>query len=101
MKQSSLLFDIDNIAVERTEIHPHFANPADTPRLAGQNRRILDRLRQGPATNVELAEISLKYTSRISDVRSWLESNTGETITCQRGKSGVNIYGIERKEHGR
>ena len=42
----------------------------ERPRLTGQNQAILERLRRGPATNFELAEISLKYTSRISDVRA-------------------------------
>lgn len=31
--------------------------------------RILARLREGPATNVELAEICLRYTGRMSDLR--------------------------------
>jgi len=38
-------------------------------RLSGQNAAILQRLQQGPATNQELAQMSLKYTSRISDLR--------------------------------
>lgn len=41
----------------------------EKPRLGGQNARILERLRKGPATNAELAAISLKYTARISDLR--------------------------------
>lgn len=39
-------------------------------RLKGQNLRILERLQEGPASNKELAQISLKYTSRISDLRA-------------------------------
>lgn len=31
--------------------------------------RILARLREGPATNVELADICLRYTGRMSDLR--------------------------------
>jgi len=38
-------------------------------RLNSQAQRILELLRQGPATNHELADISLKYTSRVSDLR--------------------------------
>ena len=75
-------------------IRPHFAHPKDTPRLAGQNAAILTRLRQGPARNHELADIALKYTSRISDVRSWLESNEGKTIKCRRLSGGVTEYSI-------
>jgi len=42
---------------------------ADRPRLSGQCQRILELLRRGPCTNVELAEVSLKYSGRISDLR--------------------------------
>ena len=39
-------------------------------RLAGSKARILARLREGPATNVELAGICLRYTGRMSELRS-------------------------------
>jgi len=39
-------------------------------RLTKQCQAILARLQQGPATNKELAGISLKYTGRISDLRA-------------------------------
>lgn len=39
-------------------------------RWASQTERVLARLAQGPASNAELAAISLKYTSRISDARA-------------------------------
>ena len=38
-------------------------------RLSRQCQEILNRLREGPATNRELSRISLKYTGRISDLR--------------------------------
>lgn len=41
----------------------------EKPRLSAQCQAILDRLRQGPVSNAELSLISLKYTSRISDLR--------------------------------
>ena len=47
---------------------PHIS-PQDRPRLTGQNAAILVRLQRGPATNRELAGISLRYTSRVSDLR--------------------------------
>lgn len=62
----------------------------DRPRLAGQNLAILERLRQGPATNAELAELSLKYTSRCSDLRK-----AGYTIVCERRSGGVCVYRLE------
>ena len=60
------LFDssIPVIAVNKT------VDPAETPRLSKQCATMLERLRQGPATNHELARIGLKYTSRISDLRA-------------------------------
>lgn len=44
--------------------------PEEVRRLSGQNLRILKRLQHGPATNRELAQISLKYTSRLSDCKA-------------------------------
>ena len=46
-------------------------------RLATQCNRILARLREGPASNADLAALSLKYTSRISDLRA-----AGHRIDC-------------------
>lgn len=61
--------------------------PGDEPRLTGQNAAILERLKAGPATNAQLARLSLKYTSRISDLRKH-----GYDIECDRGLKGVNTY---------
>jgi len=69
---------------------------SDRVRLRGQSGRILDRLRSGPATNSELARISLKYTSRISDLRKHLE-RSGMTVECDRGTDGLNTYRIVRR----
>ena len=59
----------------------------DIDRLTGQNAAILSRLRQGPATNVELAAISLNYRARISDLRKY-----GTGVRCDRRVGGVNVY---------
>ena len=80
----TLLFD------PRTPIPPPrdpHAHPADVSRLTGQNAAILARLRCGPATNVELAGIALKYTSRVSDLRK-----AGYRVECERGVGGVTVY---------
>lgn len=59
-----------------------------TPRLSNQCQRILERLQKGSATNRELAEISLKYTGRISDLRS-----AGYLIRCEENKrTGISVY---------
>jgi hypothetical protein len=70
----------------------HVVEPAEVNRLASQNQQILARLKRGPATNVELAGISLKYTGRISDLRK-----VGHVITPERVKGGVTIYRLEQK----
>ena len=59
----------------------------DRPRLRGQNARILARLKEGPATVDELADIARKYTSRISDLRA-----AGYSIDCTFQPGGNNIY---------
>jgi hypothetical protein len=66
------------------------ASPGDRPRLTGQNATILALLRMGSCTNVELNRISLKYTSRISDLRA-----AGYRIKCHRGDGGVNTYTLQ------
>lgn len=38
-------------------------------RMSSQCKAILNRLQQGEATSLELSALSLKYTSRISDLR--------------------------------
>lgn len=63
--------------------------PAEAPRLAKQCALVLARLNAGPATNDELAAISRKYTSRISDLRE-----AGFDIQCydRNYKTGVCWY---------
>ena len=53
---------------------PH---PKDRARLSPQCRRILERLKAGPATNAQLAEIARKYTGRISEIRG-----AGYSVQC-------------------
>lgn len=65
-------------------------NAQDRKRLSGQNAAVLARLRQGPATNAELAGISLKYTSRISDLR-----DAGFVIRSVRVGGGTWRYSIQ------
>ena len=64
----------------------------DTPRLDSQCDRMLARLQKGAATNVELAGISLKYTSRITDLRQ-----LGHTIDCEKQRNGVTVYRLVPK----
>lgn len=92
MTRQRTLFDDDDDQAAKRGLPPSDPNvhPADRVRLSGQNAAILARLQRGPASNEELAGISLKYTSRISDLRA-----AGYNVTCTRGVCGVHWYWIE------
>lgn len=66
------------------------------PRLGGQNAAVLARLREGPATNVELEALAGRVNSRAADVRRWLQKNEGKTIKSEKidGKKGIYRYEI-------
>ncbi len=65
----------------------------DAPRLDSQCDRMLARLQKGPATNVELSGISLKYTSRITDLRQ-----LGYNIPApEKRENGVTVYRLVPK----
>jgi hypothetical protein len=69
-------------------VHP----PAEARRLSGQCAAILARLHQGPATNRELAQLSLKYTSRLSDLRS---AGYDVRVVERDYASGRTVYQLE------
>lgn len=64
-KQLSLFDAPRKIAPRDTHVEK-----VERPRLTGQNQAVLERLQQGPATNFELNQIAIKYTSRVSDLRA-------------------------------
>jgi hypothetical protein len=66
------------------------ADTQDRPRITGQNAMILQRLQLGAATNAELCGLSLKYTSRISDLRA-----AGYRIRAERVDGGLFLYTLE------
>ena len=68
---------------------PHVL-PQDERRLSGQNATILHLLRQGSCTNDELARVSRKYTSRISDLRAAVQK-----VVCTRLQRGLTLYTLE------
>lgn len=70
-------------------------NPHDRPRLSTQAQAILDRLRSGPATNKELAQIALKYTSRISDCRA--AGHKIEVVAKDGGTVTYRLFGAQRR----
>ena len=74
---------------------PHPRDPnvdvQDVPRLTGQNALVLDALREGPKTNKQLAFLSLKYTSRISDIRA---AGYDVYIVERNHKTGLTLYAL-------
>jgi hypothetical protein len=42
---------------------------ADAPRLSAQHHAILDRLKEGPVTNVELGEICQRFGARLQELK--------------------------------
>ena len=70
----------------------------DQTRLTGQNEVIYRLLAEAPRTNQELAAISLKYTSRVSDIRKWLKASGG-SITCSRIGGGLTLYTMFEQEN--
>ena len=87
MSQQYMFFDNPTPATSPPATDPN-VEVADRPRLAGQNKRILERLKLGPATNRELAAMALKYTSRISDLR-----DAGYNIrVIEKLNNGINWY---------
>jgi guanylate kinase len=81
MTQSSFIFPRDS----------HVLDVREQRRLTGQSLRILERLRQGPATNRELAAISLKYTSRNSDLR---KAGYDVQVIEHDRKTGLAVYAL-------
>ena len=75
------------IAVNRT------VAAEDRPRLSRQCEAILALLRQQSRTNRELADVALKYTSRLSDLRA-----AGYVIDCERIGEGLTRYTLRNVE---
>lgn len=76
-------------------IDSHVVEPAEQVRLAGQSARILAKLEVGPVSNFDLVEISLKYTSRISDIRRYLKPRGRNVKVLERDHAtGRTLYGL-------
>lgn len=64
-------------------------------RLSRQCQAIVTRLKKGDATNSELAQIALKYTSRISDLRAkgWVVN-----VVAKDHATGLTTYRLHAAE---
>ena len=70
----------------------HVTDVAEQRRLSGHSGQILARLEKGPVTNWELAQISLKYTGRISDLR---KAGYRIEVIERDYASGRTVYALE------
>jgi hypothetical protein len=74
-------------------VDPH-VTPEEKPRLSRQSAEILERLRQGQATNRELAQIAMRYSARLHDLKhagySW-------KIVSRDYETGSVVYALERE----
>jgi hypothetical protein len=61
-------------------------------RLSAQCAAVLARLECGPATNRDLALISLKYTSRISDLR---QAGYNVQVIARNARTGLTTYQLK------
>lgn len=59
----------------------------DKPRLRKQHDAILDRLREGPATNIELGRIAQRFSARLEEMK-----RAGYEWGKRKIKPGVNEY---------
>lgn len=67
-------------------------HPGDESRVKGQNRLVLDQLRQGPATNFELAAICMRFSARCHDLRK-----AGFKISSRRIAGAEWLFSLEAK----
>lgn len=65
-----------------------------------QNYRILERLREGPATNAELVKYALNYTGRISEIRARVNAQGLDVIARDLKRGGLTEYRIGQAQHG-
>jgi DNA-binding CsgD family transcriptional regulator len=78
------------------QLADHSVPVRDKPRLTDQCNRILEILRNGRATNKELAAVAMKYTSRISDLRK----NGHDVRMVERREGGITVYELFPRQTG-
>lgn len=69
---------------------PH-VSPAEAPRLSGQCKVILDMLRRGRVSNYQMSKVSIKHTSRVSDLRA---AGHDIRVVERNAVTGVNWYAL-------
>lgn len=92
MNQPALFSDVPAIDMSVSPVQTFGREPAERQRLSRQCQAILERLRMGPASNRDLAQIALKYTGRLSEIK-----DAGYRVACydQNRVTGLAWYRLE------
>ncbi len=77
----------------RLDLNPSVTTE-DEDRLHAQTRTILERLKRGPISNVNMSDISMQYNARVYELRAMLEPKGFTIAIIQKQPAGVNIYAI-------
>lgn len=91
--QLSLLTNVSPLPA----VHDQRVPVSEHKRLKGMSAQIEERLRKGPATNRDFAEMfpaGAAWRTRVSDVRKHLERQ-GETVKSRVEPGGLCTYWIE------
>lgn len=83
----------DLLAVQVTD--SHVTSPDEQGRLQTQSARILQRLREGPASNQELSAIALRFGARLHDLR---KAGYAVSVIERDHASGKVVYALEPAE---
>jgi hypothetical protein len=84
--------EFQSVCVEQGNLHFSEADAAKNGEQAMKILALLKRRRGEGATNVELAEIALKYTSRVSDLRT---APHNYRISCTREEGRTFRYRLD------
>jgi hypothetical protein len=83
---------------EYADAKPIRLNPTvpghEAPRLSAQHHAILDRLREGPATNLELGMICQRFGARLNELK-----RAGYPWRKECVKAGIYRYTLNREDH--
>ncbi len=69
----------------------------EVPRLSRQCKAILEMLKEGKKTNVELARVAIKYSGRISDLRA---VGCGIEVVWRDRTNGLTLYELKHVPAG-
>ena len=77
-----------------TQLELTYTAPSTIKRPGGLVGKLLDRLEQGPATNVELSGMFPDYRGKVSKARPWLRTTGRTIVNTQINKRDLTRYEI-------